>query len=661
MEWLRFDDLERHYGAHEVFSLVSGVLRDGEKIGLVGANGAGKSSLVRILAGLDEPDAGTVARPRDAKLGYLSQEPPVERSLTLRRLVDQAFAEIHADEARLRELEREMTHAAENHDDVREQTLLRTYGAARERFELHDGTNSEKAIAAMLSAFGFDDDDLHRPLREFSGGQRTKAMLARVLLQEPDYLILDEPTNHLDIATVRWLEDFVIADKRAYLVVSHDRYFLDRVATSIWEIERGSLTDYMPAKSAYTAYVAEKRVRHEQSLRDYESFVVEERRQRNVIAELRTHGSHNYSHVRSREKQLAKLERVDAPVVSQQQIGVRLESARRATGGVAIELRDLTKAYAEPLFANLNLQVVRGERIAILGANGTGKSTLLKIINGDVLADRGTVRFGTGLRIAYFSQNAAEQLELTQSATDAVIGSGSMPTQDAKSLLGRLGLGGDATEKPVASFSGGERRRIMLARLMGQRADCLLLDEPTNDLDIASREALESVLADYEGAMLVVSHDRYLLARLADRVLWLRDSGWQAIEGGYDAFERAERARQDPSFVRKASQATTRKEAVPASGISPLKALSNLRRDIGKVERQISDLDARKAEIELDFADPGIYSNGPRVVELRREVDAVEKLSEQAVARWEGLIARLEALEPAAPREITTQAGTVSG
>ncbi len=649
MEWLRFNDLERHYGAQEVFSAVSGVLRDGEKVGLVGANGAGKSSLVRILAGLEEPDAGKLSRPRDARLGYLSQETLTEGDLTLSELVTQAFAEIHADEARLRQLEREMSEAAEKHDTPREERLLHAYGAARERFDLHEGTNSEKAISAMLSAFGFDEDDLHRPLSEFSGGQRTKAMVARVLLHEPDYLILDEPTNHLDIATVRWLENFIIEDKRAYVIVSHDRYFLDRVATSIWEIERGAFGDYRQTESklepAYTAYVAEKQARIEQRRRDYESFVTEEKRQKNVIAELRTHGSHNYSHVRSREKALAKLERVEEPTVATAQIAVRLNSARRATGGVAIELRGLSKAYAEPLFADLDMQIVRGERVAVLGANGTGKSTLLKIINGDVLADRGTVRFGTGLSVAYFSQNAAEQLDPNQTATQAVIGSGSMPTRDAKSLLGRLGLGGDATDKTVSSFSGGERRRIMLARLMGQRADCLLLDEPTNDLDIASREALEAVLAEYEGAMLVVSHDRYLLARLADRVLWLREGVWQIIEGGYDAFERAERNPTQARATVQTQSAPAQKSAPDGSQTTPLKILSNLRRDIAKIEHEIADLDARKAEIELDFADPEIYSDGARTASLRRELDANAERSELAVAHWERLIARLEELD----------------
>ncbi|MGH7757569.1 MAG: ABC-F family ATP-binding cassette domain-containing protein, partial [Vulcanimicrobiaceae bacterium] len=325
------------------------------------------------------------------------------------------------------------------------------------------------------------------------------------------------------------------------MIVSHDRYFLDRVCTEIWALDCGALARYDCASGrAYADYVAQKAERIAQAERDYAAFVDEDKRQRDVIAELRTHGSHNYSHVRSREKQLAKLDRVEPPVQTTSKIAVQLSATRRATKGYALRASGLTKAYDRPLFAKLAFDLVRGERLAVVGENGSGKSTLLGIVAGRIAADAGHVRVSEGVRVAYFSQDTADDLPSELSAVDAVLAAAPIVPERARSLLGRLGLGGEAADKRVGEFSGGERRRIMLARLMAQASDCLLLDEPTNDLDIPSREALEAVLAGYGGAMMVISHDRYLLARVAQRVLWLHDGTATLIDGGYDAYEARE-------------------------------------------------------------------------------------------------------------------------
>ncbi len=636
MEWLRFTGLERAYGARTIFSGLEGALRDGMKVGLVGPNGAGKSSLVRILAALDEPDGGSVVRAREGRLGYLSQAESADGASTLREVLARAFAQMHAEEARVRELEAELSHASETGDAAREERVLRRYGEAREAFDRHGGVGNERRMRAMLASFGFAESDLDRPTSGFSGGQRTRAALARMLLEEPDYLILDEPTNHLDIETVRWLEDFLREDPRAALVISHDRYFLDRVANAIWELDGGELARYdVPQGRAYSAYVAEKAARRELAEREYERFRDDERRRKAVIAELRTHGSHNYSHVRSREKALAKMERVDAPKTSQQSISVKLEAARRATSGLALTARALGVAYAVPLFANLSLELARGERLAVVGPNGAGKSTLLAVLAHRRSPDRGSVKLLDGVTTAYFSQDAADELPPGRSAVEAVLDGATVLPEEARGLLGRLGLGGDAGDKPVEAFSGGERRRIMLACLMARSADLLFLDEPTNDLDIPSREALEEVLASYGGAMVVVSHDRYLLRRLADRVLWLHDGIAQTIEGGYERFEEAQRSGVAPPPPPKPV------DRVPAPAALEREARLQRERDareLAACEREVARLDAERALLEREFADPAIYGDRERVAALERELEAVRAAFEAAFARWETLL-----------------------
>jgi ATP-binding cassette subfamily F protein 3 len=600
MEVLRFSDVTRHYGANDVFTELGGVLRAGDKVALVGPNGAGKSSLVRILVGRDEPDGGRIVRPRDLRLGYLAQDAAEAGPQTLRA----AFAE---------SLERGLAH--------------------------------EWQMRSTLNRFDFGESDLDRPLAEFSGGQRTRALLARTLLEEPDYLVLDEPTNHLDLDTVRALESTIAADARAYLIVSHDRYFLETVATQVWELDRGELAVYTVKQGrAYTDYLEQRTARREQQRRDYEAALSERKKQQAAIDELKTHGSHNYSHVRSREKMLSRVEAAAAPRSERKSIGVALRAARRATGGFAIEVARVAKAYGRPLFADVSVSFARGERVAIVGPNGAGKTTFLRIISGELAPDAGSIRYGTGLTTASYSQSSVDDLAAGDTAAESVMRMG-VTDEEARALLGRLNLGGDSGDKPVGAFSGGERRRIMLARLMAQRADCLFLDEPTNDLDIPSREALEDVLASYDGALFVVSHDRFLLARLADRVVSIRDGALHVIDGDYADYERhlhdrraAESAAAKPAPKKSSPAKLDRQSSHEAKAEA-----SRRKRAVADAENLVAALDRKKAELELRFAAPDLYDDPAKYVALKHEMDTLRAQSDAAMAAWEAAVEALEA------------------
>jgi ATP-binding cassette subfamily F protein 3 len=596
MEIVRFSALARHYGANDVFSDLSGVLRSGDKVGLVGPNGAGKSSLVRLIAGRDAPDGGTLARDREQRLGYLAQD------------------------------------AADNSA----QTLQATFEEAVAR-----GLAQEWEMRATLNHFDFAGSELSRPLREFSGGQRTRALLARTLLEQPDWLVLDEPTNHLDLDTVRWLETYITRDPRAFLIVSHDRYFLETVASQIWEIENGTLAIYeVTPGRAYSTYLEERERRRKQQRRDYELALDERKRQQAVIDELRTHGSHNYSAVRSREKTLAKLDLPAAPESARRSIGVSLSSARRATRGSAVEINGISKAYDRALFSNVSANFARGDRVVIVGPNGSGKSTFLRILSGDLAPDAGGVRYGSGLATATYAQSSVDDLPPGVSAAEAVMQMG-VNDQEARGLLGRLNLGGESGDKLVEAFSGGERRRIMLARLMAQRADCLFLDEPTNDLDIASREALEDVLAEYDGALFVISHDRYLLKRLGERVVAIRNGAAIVFQGDYEKYERLQHEFHDGDDAARPAQ-TAR------PGTPKRRATHEARLDAGRrkraladAEKRVADLDAERATLEAQFAQTDLYEDPPAVLELKREPERNRRASAGALTEWERLEATI--------------------
>ncbi len=641
MDWLRFDGLERSYGARLIWENVSGALVDSAKVGLVGANGAGKSSLVRILAGFDQPDAGRVIKAHGARMGYLDQAASADDASTLGEIVDRAFAHIFELEDEVRRIEAALEDPKLMDDEAALQRMLDEYGEAREALERHQSADADRRTGEVLATFGFASVDLSRPARSFSGGQRTRAALARTFLEDPDFFILDEPTNHLDLETVTQLEDFLIADPRAALIVSHDRSFLDRVATEIWEVANGTLERYVvPRGRAYAAYVEEKQQRRELALQQFAKFKEEERRRKAVVAELKTHGSHNYSAVRSREKQLAKLEVIDEPPPEGTQIFVKLEAARRATTGRAVVAKNLSVTYAAPLFEKLSFDIVRGERMAIVGPNGAGKSTLLNVLSGRQKPNEGTVEVMQGVKTAYFSQESADDLPAGSTAVAAVQDGLPVTDEMARNLLGRMGLTGDAGDKPVEAFSGGERRRIMLARLMAKSADVLFLDEPTNDLDIPSREALEAVLDSYGGAMVVVSHDRYLLRRLCEKVMVIQHGHAKVIEGGYERFEKMQRV-ETLAIATKGAKTPAAAAPKPINS-AQLERDARQRRDKASRELATSEREAAKREEELRlleaaFADPKIYDDRERLAKLERDLEAARGAAQDAFAKWERL------------------------
>jgi ATP-binding cassette subfamily F protein 3 len=616
MPLLTVRDLSKTAGDLEILREVRFDLEPGERVALIGRNGTGKTTLLRVLAGLVAPDQGQVRLARWARIAYLPQTPEGPSEATVLDHVLTGALDVRALEARLRDLEGLMARPEVHGDPQQLDPVMEEYTRVREHFEHAGGFTLEVRAKTVLSGLGFDETGWSRPLSVQSGGWRVRAELARALLGEPDLVLLDEPTNHLDLAATEWLEGYLKAIPGACLIVSHDRYLLDAVTTRTLELEDCRLTAYPGSYSAYVALRAE-RVRLQQ-----EAWAA----QREEIARLedyirRYKAGQRAAQAHSREKMVARLQaaRVDRPRERQSmRVGAR---ATPASGRVVARLRGVSKRFDETdVLADVSLEIHRGERIGLLGPNGAGKTTLLRILAGLESPTAGATTLGVGVRPRYFAQEPSGAFDPEATVLDEILADRPLPPEQVRTYLGRFLFTGDDVFKSIAMLSGGERQRLNLARLLLDEPNLLLLDEPTNHLDIPSREALEAALREFPGTIVVATHDRYLLERLATRILTVEDRQVRDFHGTYHELREC-----------RAQEAAARTPAAPVA--RPAKMRSSRARTpaptFDDVAAQIAAAEADLNDAVRWLADPETYRDPERAKTMRLRYEQAEKRLEE--------------------------------
>ncbi|PMB15507.1 lysophospholipase [Fischerella thermalis CCMEE 5282] len=524
---LRLEHISKIYPTGEVLKDINWEVKVGDRVGLVGVNGAGKSTQLKIITGKIEPTSGEVIRPASLHISYLNQEFDVGPCRTIKEELWTVFKEANKVQLSLVEVQHQMETAPPEELDK----LINKLDKLQRQFEALDGYGLEARIGKILPEIGFEPEDGDRLVSAFSGGWQMRISLAKILLQEPDLLLLDEPTNHLDLETIEWLENYLKGLNTPMVIVSHDREFLDRLCTQIVETERGVSTTYL---GNYSAYLQQKAEKQTAQLSAYERQQKELEKQQAFVDKFRASATRS-TQAKSREKQLEKIERVEAPTVGVKTLQFRFPPAPRS-GREVVEIKNLTHIYDEKiLFLGANLLIERGDRIAFVAPNGAGKSTLLRLIMGMEQPTEGVVKLGQHNVIpGYFEQNQAEALDLEKTVMETI--HDEVPdwkNEDVRTLLGRFLFSGDTVFKKVAALSGGEKARLALAKMLLRPANLLILDEPTNHLDIPAKEMLEEALQDYDGTAIIVSHDRYFISQVANKIVEIRDGEFRVYLGDY--------------------------------------------------------------------------------------------------------------------------------
>ena len=619
------DLVKYHGGDLKVLSGATLSVEAGEKIGLVGRNGAGKTTLLEILAGNSEPDSGSVEHPGGAKVGMTAQK--LYAGDRGARSVEEEI--ISAFEPLMRH-ERELAELGMRLSDDPSDALMERYGRLQSEFERDGGYEYRARAASTLSSLGFAPEDWKRPVGSFSGGEQSRIALARLLLEEPDLVLLDEPTNHLDLRAIEWLEGFVKAARSAVLVVSHDRYFLDAVAGTILELEDGRLHRY---PGNYSKYVTEKKARDEQLARKAKANA-ERRAQLERFVEKNRAKASKATQARSKQKLLDRMEKIEDPRSSAKNVRLDLGGETARAGRVVLEMEDVRYAHEdsdEPLLDGLDLVIERGERVALLGPNGTGKSTIMRLATGELSPQRGLVRLGNNVAPAYQDQQLA-RLDDSKTVLQEAMDTTGFDAPEARDLLGAFLFSGEDVFKKVSALSGGERNRLSLAEIVVSGANLLLLDEPTNNLDIPAREALEEALLDYRGTMFFISHDRYFLRKLATRVVELDGRKLANYLGGYDYY-RAHRRLDVKEGGRK-----TRRRVRP--GLDKNQGILATR--LVAVEGEIDATERRVARLEKELATSELYSDGKRSREVVLEHRQLKSALDGLYADWGQLLEEAE-------------------
>ena len=625
---LSAQSIAKSFGALAVLKDVSLTLNQGERMGLVGVNGCGKTTLMRIIAGLETQDSGDISLARGVRVGYLAQQDMATGGSSVWAELEQVYEPVFEMEKRLRALELDMEQAHE--DAARFAQLSAEYDRLMQRFEESDGYSWRSMVSGVLNGLGFKPPQYEQSVDSLSGGEKTRLCLARLLLQKPDLLLLDEPTNHLDMETLTWLEAYLSAYRGSVLVISHDRYFLDHVCTCMVEILMGQSEQY---RGNYTRYIAQRQERFETRLRAYELQQKEIERQQAIIARYRMYNREkSIRAAESREKALERMEKLDKPV-DERAIHFRFE-ARRRTGEDVLTIREVSKTFGEKhLFGPLDLHVRAGDRIALIGPNGVGKSTLIKLITGDVPADSGTIRYGANVDVGYYDQHQST-LHPDKTVLDEVWDRfPQMEQSDVRGALGMFLFTGDDVFKPIKTLSGGEKGRVALTALMLRKDNLLLLDEPTNHLDMDSREVLEDALSGFAGTIITVSHDRYFINRVADRVIEMRPDGVTEYMGNYDDYLE-KKNRPVPQEVT-AGKTKTELEKEKRREKQSKQALRQLKVRAQEAEKAVGAKEEEIAALEEQMADPSLYADAQRAAAVQRDYQRAREELSALYEAWE--------------------------
>ncbi|MGW8126627.1 ABC-F family ATP-binding cassette domain-containing protein [Staphylococcus xylosus] len=638
---LQLNDLKKSFDGEDIFNNVDFEVKTGERIGIVGRNGAGKSTLMKIIAGVEDYDSGHISKSKNLKLGYLTQQMTLNTDQTV-------FEEMSKPFEAMKKLEQEMkletdwlAQHADEYDSETYKTHIDRYESLSNQFEQQDGYQYESKIKTVLHGLNFSEADFDRPINDFSGGQKTRLSLAQMLLSEPDLLLLDEPTNHLDMETTQWLESYLNHFKGAIVIISHDRYFLDKIVTQIYDVALGDVQHYV---GNYAQFIDQRDKYYEKRMQEYEN-------QQAQIKRLETFVDKNIARAsttgmaKSRRKMLEKIERINKPMIDAKSANIQFEFDRN-TGNDVFHIKNLEIGYDSPITTGITFEVTKGDHIAIIGPNGIGKSTLIKTIADIQKALNGTITTGANLKIGYYDQKQAE-FKSNKTILDYLWDQyPTMNEKDIRAVLGRFLFVQEDVKKIINDLSGGEKARLQLALLMLERNNVLILDEPTNHLDIDSKEMLEQALANFKGTILFVSHDRYFINELANKVYDLDLDGGTMYLGNYQYY--IDKTEESAAIKAKEElENPTVNDTVIKQNDSYIDQKQQ-KREQRQIERQIEKCELNIETFEEEINDinhqltlPDVYSDPEKANSLAVSKSEIEQKLEQVMAEWAELQEKL--------------------
>ena len=642
MIMLSCNNVSKSFGVETILEDISFSVNEGDKIGIVGVNGTGKTTLLKVITGIFPHDKGDIFTSKNCRLGYLEQNTNFYSEKIIYDEVVSVFSDLIEAEKELRSLEHQIASlsAKESSSGDQLKKAMDTYGKKYEEFEKKNGYAYKSEVRGTLKGLGFSDEEMNKAVNVLSGGEKTRVLLAKLLLSKPSLLLLDEPTNHLDADAIEWLEAFLRSYEETIMIISHDRYFLDQSVNRIFEMENKRLTSY---NGNYTDYQKQAKINREIRLRQYENQQRDIKKQEESIERLKAYGREKHlKRARSKEKMLDKVDRLDKPQELRKKARFNFV-LRHHSGNDVLKVQGLGKSFDDrKLFEGVDFELYRGEKVALIGPNGVGKSTLFKIIMGDESQDQGEYKLGQGVDIAYFHQEQ-KSLNLENSIIDEVWDDNPHMTQtEVRNLLGAFLFEGEDVFKSIRSLSGGERARVAILKLILSKSNLLLLDEPTNHLDIDSKEVLEDALKEYEGTLLTISHDRYFLNTVVDRILVLKPNGIEEYLGNYEYYQNKKKEESEKSHLAEMEDLPSktktqikeerrREKELKKNENKAKKLIKDIEVEIELLEKQIGGLDYMLCQEE-------VYTSPERTREVNQEKSDLEKRLSKLYEKWEQIV-----------------------